>query len=153
MSETAELDEPTVPESHRDLLEGANVAQLATVRPDGSPQISVMWFDWDGRRARFSHTTGRQKFQNIAHEPRVSFSVSEGINPYRVIEVRGEVESIEPDTDHVFYHGLQKRYGIYPPIRGDRVVLTVRPVKYAVVLTPVHLYRHPPDTAESAVPA
>jgi PPOX class probable F420-dependent enzyme len=139
--EPTELAEPTVPAGHRDLLEKSNCAHLATVRPDGSPQISVMWFDWDGKRARFSHTTGRQKFRNIAHEPRVSFSVSDSENPYRVLEVRGEVESIEPDENHVFYQGLQERYGIFPPIQGERVVLTVRPVKFAVVSTPVHLYR------------
>jgi hypothetical protein len=41
-----------VPESHRDLFERPFFAHLATVRPDGSPQSGVMWFAWDGNRAR-----------------------------------------------------------------------------------------------------
>jgi len=120
----------TVPSSHQYLLEQANFAHLATVRPDGAPQSSVMWFVWDGERARFTHTTNRQKFRNFAHESRVSFSVADPKNPYRFLEVRGEVDSIEPDGDNAaFYRSLQDRYGMsYPLTDADvRVIVTVRP--------------------------
>jgi PPOX class probable F420-dependent enzyme len=129
------MAQPTVPASHRALLEEPNYAHLATVRPDGSPQSSVMWFGWDGERARFTHTTTRQKFRNFTHEPRVSFSVIDPANPYRFIEVRGVVESIEPDPDGTFYRSLMVRYGIDAPITDAavRVVVTVVPTSYVTV--------------------
>ncbi|MCU1502285.1 MAG: pyridoxamine 5-phosphate oxidase-related protein FMN-binding [Ilumatobacteraceae bacterium] len=134
----------TVPPSHADLLEQPNFAHLATVRPDGAPQVSEMWFEWDGDVARFTHTTTRQKFRNFAHEPRVSFSVTDPANPYRFIEVRGVVETIEPDPGAAFYIGLGRRYGmdIAPTDADVRVVITVRATAYVVVdagMTPSEL--------------
>jgi PPOX class probable F420-dependent enzyme len=126
----------SLPSSHAYLLEQPNFAHLATVRPDGAPQSSVMWFEWDGERARFTHTTARQKFQNFAHEPRVSFSVADRENPYRFVEVRGEVESIEDDGDGAaFYRSLQDRYGMsYPVTDADvRVIVTIRPTGFVAV--------------------
>ena len=126
----------TLPASHADLLENPNFAHLATVRPDGSPQSSVMWFGWDGERVRFTHTKTRQKFANLEHEPRVAFSVLDPTNPYRTVEVRGVVESIEDDTaEAAFYRELQERYGnVYDITDADvRVVITVRPSKFIAV--------------------
>jgi len=60
----------------------------------------------DGERARFSHTRTRQKIRNLAHEPRVSFHVVDPENPYRTLEVRGRVESIEADPGATFYRSL-----------------------------------------------
>src|SRR5438128_3348367 len=67
------MPRPTPPASHQDLLDRPLFAHLATVRPDGAPQSGLMWFAWDGERARFSHTRTRQKVRNLAHEPRLSF--------------------------------------------------------------------------------
>ena len=77
------------PESHADLLAQPTFAHLATVRPDGSPQSSVMWFDWDGERIRMTHTKTRQKFRNLADEPRVAMSIADPTDGYRFLEVRG----------------------------------------------------------------
>ena len=126
----------TLPASHADLLENPNFAHLSTVRPDGSPQSSVMWFGWDGGRVRFTHTKTRQKFANLEHEPRVAFSVLDPTNPYRTVEVRGVVESIEDDTaEAAFYRQLQERYSnVYDITDADvRVVITVRPTKFIAV--------------------
>ena len=124
------------PESHADLLDKPTFAHLATIRPDGSPQSSVMWFDWDGERIRMTHTKTRQKFRNIAGEPRVALSIPEPGNPYRFLEVRGVVESIDDDdAEASFYQSLQKRYGQSFPISDAavRVVITIRPEKYVAV--------------------
>ena len=124
-----------VPPSHADLLDKPTFAHLATVRPDGAPQSSVMWFAWDGARIRFTHTNQRQKFHNLAHEKRVAISIRDDANPYRFVEVRGEVESIEPDPGAAFYKSLQRRYGVdYPVFDADvRVIITVRPTKFVTV--------------------
>jgi PPOX class probable F420-dependent enzyme len=124
------------PESHADLLEKPTFAHLATVRPDGSPQSSVMWFDWDGEVIRMTHTKKRQKFRNLANEPRVALSIADPADGYRVLEVRGTVESIEDDDDQAsFYQSLQKRYGTGGRITDAdvRVIITIRPEKYVAV--------------------
>jgi PPOX class probable F420-dependent enzyme len=94
-----------------------------------------MWFEWDGEHVRFTHTTIRQKYRNFAHEPRVAFSILDPDNPYRFIEVRGQVESVEGDPDAAFYRNLQARYGqSYPITDADvRVVVTVRPIVFSAV--------------------
>jgi PPOX class probable F420-dependent enzyme len=125
----------TLPSSHADLLDRSLFAHLATVRPGGEPQSSVMWFAWDGTHLRFTHTRGRQKFRNLAHEPRVAVSVHDPDDPYRHLEVRGEVVSIDADADAEFYLGLQRRYGMsYPATDApERVVVTVRPTAFVAV--------------------
>jgi PPOX class probable F420-dependent enzyme len=94
-----------------------------------------MWFAWDGERARFSHTRTRQKVRNLAHEPRVSFHLVDPDNPYRTLEVRGRVESIESDQDATFYRSLQERYDLVVPVfdADVRVVITVLPTSFVAV--------------------
>lgn len=126
----------TLPESHADLLERPLFAHLATVRPDGSPQSSVMWFDWDGTDLRLTHTKTRQKFRNFASQPRVALSIVDPEDGYRFLEVRGAVTSIEDDDEVAsFYKNLQKRYGMdYPiPDADVRVVVTITPDTYIAV--------------------
>jgi PPOX class probable F420-dependent enzyme len=126
----------TVPESHLDLLERPLFAHLATVRPDGAPQSSVMWFVWDGARIRMTHTKTRQKFRNFAAEPRVALSIADPDDQYRFLEVRGVVEKIEDDdAEASFYKSLQHRYGMsYPiPDAPERVVVTIRPESFVAV--------------------
>jgi PPOX class probable F420-dependent enzyme len=125
-----------LPDSHRDLLERPLFAHLATVRPDGSPQSSVMWFDWDGSRLRLTHTKRRQKFANLAREPRVALSIADPEDEYRFVEVRGRVESIEDDDEKAsFYRSLQERYGMdYEITDADvRVIVTIVPEEYVAV--------------------
>ena len=130
------MSSQTLPESHRDLLERAVFAHLATVRPDGSPQSSVMWFDWDGSRLRLTHTKTRQKFANFEKEPRVALSIADPDDQYRFLEVRGSVESIEDDDETAsFYKALQARYGQdYPVHDADvRVIITIEPTSFVTV--------------------
>ena len=125
----------TVPASHTDLLERPLFAHLATVRPDGSPQTQVMWFVWEGKRIRMTHTKTRQKYRNFQSEPRVALSIADPENPYRFLEIRGTVEKIEDDdAEASFYQSLQKRYGrsYVIPDAPVRVIVTIRPDKVVV---------------------
>ena len=124
------------PESHADLLTKPTFAHLATIRPDGAPQSSVMWFDWDGERIRMTHTKTRQKFRNLTEEPRVALSIVDPDDSYRFLEVRGVVESVEDDDEQAsFYQSLQQRYDNVYPIADAavRIVFTIRPEKYVAV--------------------
>src|SRR4051794_24449657 len=87
-----------VPESHLDILEKRSFAHVATVGSDGAPQVSVVWFDWDGTRLSFSTIRGRQKFRNLERDPRIAMTITDPDDPYRYVELRGRV-SIEDDPD------------------------------------------------------
>src|ERR1700744_1623261 len=101
---------PEAPASHADLLEQPVFAHLATVRPDGSPQSSVMWFAWDGSRIRLTHTRTRQKFANLTKEPRGPLALHDPADQYRFLENRGKGEENEDDPEAEFYRALQRRY-------------------------------------------
>jgi PPOX class probable F420-dependent enzyme len=124
-----------LPEGHRDLIERPLFAHLANLRPDGSPQSSVMWFAWDGKRVRFSHTRNRQKYRNLENDPRISFHVQDPDNSYRTLEVRGRVESMLPDAEAVFYKSLQKRHDFVTPVfdADVRVIITIAPRSFVAV--------------------
>jgi len=125
-----------VPEGYEDLLQRPLYAHLATVRPDGAPQSSVMWFEWTGEVLRLTHTKNRQKYRNLQHEPRVALSVADPDDQLRFLEVRGVVESIVDDDDTAsFYKSLQHRYGQdYEITDVDvRVVITIRPTRFVAV--------------------
>ena len=121
-----------IPDESRDLLERPLIADLATVREDGTPQVNPMWFAWDGEFIRFTHTNFRRKFRNIQANPAVAISIIDPENPYRYLEVRGVVERIDPDPAGAFFVELAERYDApfgtgAPPDAVDRVVFVVRP--------------------------
>lgn len=120
-----------IPEDHRDLLERPLFAHLATMRPDGQPQVNPMWFSWDGEYLRFTNTKVRQKYRNIAENPRVAVSITDPDNEYRYLEVRGTVVRVEDDPEGAFFTELAHRYGAGfdapPEDARHRVVFVVKP--------------------------
>lgn len=121
-----------IPETHRDLLDSTALAHVATIGPEGEPQVNPVWFDWDGELVRFSQTTTRQKFRNVQRDPRVALSIVDPENPYRYLEIRGNVVEVEPDPDRAFINKMAKKYlgeDVYPWHRpGDeRNVIVVKP--------------------------
>ena len=83
-------DTNIIPDSHVDLLDWdvKALAHVATIGPDGEPQSSPVWFDWDGSHLKFSLTTTRQKYRNLQRDKRVSLSIVDPSNLYRYIEIR-----------------------------------------------------------------
>jgi PPOX class probable F420-dependent enzyme len=124
-----------IPEGYEDLLVRPLFGDLATVRPDGDPAVTPMWFAWDGEVLKFTHTTRRAKMRNIEHNPHVALSIIDPDQPYRYLQVRGKVEGIEPDPTGAFYVELATRYGSEhptpPPDSAERVIITVRPFAYS----------------------
>lgn len=125
-----------IPDSHADLLawDTKSFAHLATLGPDGEPQTSPVWFEWDGTNIKFSLTTERQKYRNLDRDRRVALSVIDPENAYRYIEIRGVLDDVEPDPDIDFISRMAKKYidkDRYPWHKdGDeRVVMKVRPTK------------------------
>jgi PPOX class probable F420-dependent enzyme len=124
-------DKVEIPEHVRALLDRPLLVNLGTVRPDGAPQVNPMWFVFDGEFVWFTHTNVRQKYKNIAHEPRVSVSI---IDPdtFGYVEIRGVVDHIEDDPEAKLYQRLSERYNGSPTTPDDapqRVAVAVRPTK------------------------
>jgi PPOX class probable F420-dependent enzyme len=92
-----------IPESHRDLLEKKAFAHLATLMPDGSPQVTPVWCDRDGDFIRINTARGRQKDRNMSRDGRVALAISDPDNPYRYLEIRGRVVEITEQgaDDHI----------------------------------------------------
>ncbi len=122
----------TIPSSHADLLESDALAHVATIGPDGAPQNNPVWFGWDGTHVLFSQTTGRQKYRNLKASPKVALSIVDPANPYRYLEIRGEVDEIVDDEGNAFINSMAKKYidqDTYPWHQpGDhRVIVKVHP--------------------------
>lgn len=118
-----------IPEDLLFLLEDPIVGHLATVRPDGAPQVEPMWFAFDGEHLKFTHTTKRGKYRNLQANPGMALEVSNPENPYEFVEVLGKLVSADPDPTGAFYVELGRRYGLPdtqpPPDSADRVVLVM----------------------------
>ncbi len=81
------------------LLEEPNVATVGTVNPDGSPQLTIVWIDWDGEHVLFNTAAGRVKPRNLERDPRVSVLVADRADPYRWVAVRGLAELTSEGAD------------------------------------------------------
>ncbi|MBK6014666.1 PPOX class F420-dependent oxidoreductase [Streptomyces sp. MBT53] len=125
---------PIFDDSVRALLDGKNFASVATLRPDGAPQTSVVWIKREDDTVLFSSLQDRQKVRNLRHDPRVSLSVFDLANPYASVEIRGTAE-ILPDPDKRLPRELSHKYlGIDPPgERDDQVRVIVRVVPRKIV--------------------
>lgn len=125
-----------IPESHLDLVswEKKSFAHVATIGPNGEPQSSPVWFDWDGTHIKFSLTTDRQKYRNLQRDKRISLSIMDPEDAYRYVEFRGELDEIELDPNIDFISRMAKKYidkDRYPWHQpGDeRLVMKIRPTK------------------------
>jgi len=136
----------TIPESHIDLIEGPVFAILTTIAANGLPQNTVMWCSWDGGQVLVNTGGSTKKVKNIRSNPKVALIAIDPQNPFRWVDVRGEVESISEDTDfeninsHAkLYMNVDEFYGNAAPIeqkgKEDRVVLRI---------TPKQVFAYPP---------
>jgi len=134
-----------IPETHVDLLVNPIHGVLTTMMPDGQPQMSIVWVDFDGTHVLINSTLERQKGKNIWNNPKVNVLVIDPNNVARYIEVRGDVVEITQDgaINHAnnqtrAYSGGEKKqfYGdIYPEETKDketRVVFKILPAKVNV---------------------
>ena len=97
-----------IPESHRDLLD-ADVGILATVGSDGRPQLSAVWFLADRDTLAVSLNTARQKTKNLQVNAAAALFILDRQNPYRYLEVRGDV-TIAPDDNYAFADRVGAKY-------------------------------------------
>jgi PPOX class probable F420-dependent enzyme len=100
-----------IPVSYLDLLEQKTAfAHLATVMPDGSPQVTPVWFDYIGGKIRVNSAKGRVKVRNMREGAHVALSILDPDNPYRYIQIRGRVGHVTEQGADAHIDSLAKKY-------------------------------------------
>ena len=101
-----------IPEKYIDLLDENKkaFANLATMMPDGTPQVTPVWVDYDGRHILVNSARGRQKDKNMARNSAVALSIQDPDNPYRYLEVRGRVAEITEEGAEEHIDKMAKKY-------------------------------------------
>ncbi|MGH7960504.1 MAG: PPOX class F420-dependent oxidoreductase [Candidatus Binatia bacterium] len=99
-----------IPEQYKDLLEKKAFAHLGTLMTDGSPQVTPVWFDYDGTHIRFNSAKGRVKDKNLRNRPQVALSIPDPDNPYRYMQIRGKVTQITEEGADAHIDSLAKKY-------------------------------------------
>ncbi len=120
-------------EEFHDLLLSKNVASVATINPDGSPQVTPMWIDYDKLNNHILVNTarGRKKARNMSKGAKVAINVLDKSNPYRYIAIQGEVIEVTENGAHKHINKLSERYfgrPVYPLQEGEvRVLVKIQP--------------------------
>jgi len=133
----------TIPESHRDLLVRPIHGVVSTMMPDGQPQNSVVWVDYDGSDVLISTTIERQKGRNMSANSKATVLVVDPENSTRWMEVRGRVAEITQEGAIAEVDRLTRRYTGKLHFYGDvfeaeqqdretRVTVRIEPIKVSL---------------------
>jgi len=106
-----------IPPSHLDLLTAPIHGVLTTIMPDGQPQSSLVWCDYDGECARVNTSLERQKGRNLQRNPKVSLLIVDPEDTARYLEIRGEAELVlEGALEHL--DEITRQYTQHPQYYG-----------------------------------
>jgi len=133
----------SIPDSHLDLFRGQVHAVLTTVMPDGTPQSSMVWVDYDGEQVLINTTLERQKGRNMQANPHVALLVIDPKNSSRWIQVQGHVTQLTTTDAETHADQLTQRYTAKQHFYGDvypvdqkhketRVIVRIEPTKIAL---------------------
>jgi PPOX class probable F420-dependent enzyme len=123
-----------IPETFSDLFQKKAFAQLATLMSDGSPQVTPVWCEFDGKHVVINSAKGRTKDVNMRRNPIVAVSIQDPDNPYRHLCLKGKVVEITEKGADAHIDKLSKKYigkDVYPNRRpGEiRVIYRILPEK------------------------
>ncbi len=120
------------PEKYLDLFQPETKAHLflATIMPDGSPQVTPVWFDTDGEYILINTNEGRVKDRNMKERPRVAMVIQDPADPFRYLQIRGEVVGYTREGADEHIDTLSRRYRGKPwDYRPEqkRIIFKIRP--------------------------
>ena len=121
-------------DNYLDLLQQKKAfADLATIMPDGTPQVTPVWFDYHGGKVRVNTAKGRVKARNLQPGAAVALAIMDPDNPYRYVQIRGRVANATETGADAHIDSLAKKYlgkDQYPYRRpGEvRVIYEIEPV-------------------------
>jgi PPOX class probable F420-dependent enzyme len=120
----------------KQLLDSKVFVNVATIQPDGSPQVSPVWVKRDGHDVLISTTVDRRKTLNLKRDPRVTVVVQPADAPYTYAEIRGtatlSTEGGQELIDELSRKYTGKDYSEFNPQAGqdaERVVVRITPRK------------------------
>jgi PPOX class probable F420-dependent enzyme len=119
----------TISPGFQKLLHEPSYCQLATLMPDGSPQITQVWVDTDDEHILINTAEGRQKERNVRRDPRVGVNVVDPANAWRIAMVRGRVVDITTEGADQLIDELAKKYlneDTYPFRQPEEVRVTLK---------------------------
>ncbi|MDX6511700.1 MAG: hypothetical protein QOE36_1204 [Gaiellaceae bacterium] len=110
------------------LLQDKNLANLATIREDGTPHVSPVWVDYDGEDVLVNTAKGRAKERHLRRDPRATVEVVDQGNPYSYVSVTGPVEMTEEGADDHIDKLAKKYLGVdsYPNRTPEETRVIVR---------------------------
>lgn len=111
------------------LVDGANVAHVATVMPDGAPHSVPVWVGLEEEWIAFLTSPSSRKARNLERDPRVSISITDADQPTTMAQIRGRVgRRLDGDAAWEVIDRISHKYLGQPyPLREDRVVFLVEP--------------------------
>jgi PPOX class probable F420-dependent enzyme len=111
-----------VPDAFKDLLADDTRAfvYLATLMPDGTPQVTPVWFNTDGTYILINSAAGRLKDRNMRARPQVALVIADPKNPYRYIQIRGRVVEFTPAGADAHIDILAGKYTGNPTYQNRR---------------------------------
>ena len=123
------------PEKFLDLLSGKSKAllYLATLMPDGSPQVTPVWFDVEGETIRINTAVGRVKERNMKINPKVAMTIQDPNQTYRYLGLRGEVVSFTTEGADEHINKLSLQYDNEPWTKRagqQRIVFRIKPTAF-----------------------
>jgi PPOX class probable F420-dependent enzyme len=125
---------PTLDEKAKAVIDKPNLAMVATLMPDGSPQVTPVWIEREDETITFNTATGRVKWKNMRRDPRIAIVIVDKDDDYARVIVRGRVaEMIEGEEADRQIDRLSEKYTGNPAYQGhrpdeDRVKVIVEPV-------------------------
>ncbi len=100
-----------IPAGYMDLLQEKKAfANLATILKDGSPQVTPVWFDYTNGHVRVNTAKGRVKARTLREGARVALAILDPDNPYRYLQIRGQVVSATEAGASAHIDSLAKKY-------------------------------------------
>lgn len=121
-----------LPDSVKKLIEGKSYANVATIMPNGSPQVTQTWVDHEGDLVLINTFDGSQKSRNARRNPRIALTITDPSNAFNMAIIRGRVKEVTLDGAEEHVDRLAKKYlGLdkYPSRipRMKRVLIKVEP--------------------------
>ena len=122
-----------IPAEVRELLDAPNYVHLSTLLRDGAPRSWVVWIGREGERLLICTHDSSWKAKDMRRDPRVSLSVVDLANPYRMAAIRGRVVEVRPDPDCRYMDPISIKYTSTPfPARGpERVCFVIEVLRAA----------------------
>jgi PPOX class probable F420-dependent enzyme len=108
--EERRMPKGTPPDRYRDILASTALGHLATIGPDGRPQVNPVWFIADDAHVYLSVKAETVKYRNLTANPHVAISIADSTNPERYVELRGEAIAFELFDTLDWVNQLSRKY-------------------------------------------